>query len=33
MSKITSDHLARKAIVYIRQSSEHQVRYNTGSRE
>ncbi len=33
MSKITSDHLARKAIVYVRQSSEHQVRHNTGSQE
>ncbi len=33
MSKITLDHLARKAIVYVRQSSEHQVRHNTGSRE
>ena len=33
MSKITADHLARKAFVYVRQSSEHQVRHNTGSRE
>ena len=33
MSKITSDHLARKAIVYVRQSSEHQVRHNIGSQE
>ena len=33
MNKITADHLARKAIVYIRQSSEYQVRHNTGSQE
>lgn len=33
MNKITPDHLARRAIVYVRQSSEHQVRHNTGSRE
>ena len=33
MNEITPDHLARKAIVYVRQSSEHQVRHNTGSRE
>ena len=33
MNKITADHLARKAIVYIRQSSEYQVRHNTGSLE
>ena len=33
MNKITAEHLARKAIVYVRQSSEHQVRHNTGSRE
>ena len=31
MNKITADHLARKAIVYVRQSSVHQVRHNTGS--
>ena len=31
MNKITADHLARKAIVYVRQSSAHQVRHNTGS--
>ena len=30
MNKITADHLARKAIVYVRQSSVHQVRHNTG---
>ena len=29
--KVTSDRLARKAIVYIRQSSEHQVRHNKES--
>ena len=33
MSRITPDHLARMAIVYVRQSSEHQVRYGTGSQE
>ena len=33
MNRITADHLARKAIVYIRQSSEHQVLHNTGSRD
>ena len=33
MNKITPDHLARKAIVYVRQSSAHQVRHNTGSQE
>ena len=33
MNKITADHLARKAIVYVRQSSEYQVRHNTGSQE
>ena len=33
MNKITPDHLARQAIVYVRQSSEHQVRHNTGSQE
>ena len=33
MNRITPDHLARKAIVYVRQSSEHQVRHNTGSQE
>ena len=31
MNKITADHLARKPIVYVRQSSVHQVRHNTGS--
>ena len=31
MNKITADHLARKAVVYVRQSSVHQVRHNTGS--
>ena len=30
---ITHDHLARRAIIYIRQSSDHQVRENTGSTE
>jgi DNA invertase Pin-like site-specific DNA recombinase len=29
--KITPEHLARKAIVYLRQSSEKQVRQNTES--
>ena len=33
MNKITADHLAREAIVYVRQSSAHQVRHNTGSRD
>ena len=33
MNRITPDHLARRAIVYVRQSSEYQVRHNTGSRE
>ena len=33
MNRITADHLARKAIVYIRQSSEHQVLHNKGSQE
>ncbi len=33
MNRITADHLARKAIVYVRQSSEFQVRHNTGSQE
>ena len=33
MNRITADHLARRAIVYVRQSSEHQVRHNTGSQE
>ena len=33
MNRITPDHLARKAIVYVRQSSLHQVRHNTGSQE
>jgi hypothetical protein len=28
---VTSDHLRRKAVTYIRQSSEEQVRENTGS--
>ena len=31
MNKITPDHLAKRAIVYVRQSSDHQVRHNTGS--
>ena len=31
LRKITSDHLARKAIVYLRQSSLQQVRHNTES--
>src|SRR5688572_33335866 len=30
---ITSDHLRRKAIIYIRQSTEEQVRENSGSTE
>ena len=30
---VTRDHLRRKAAVYIRQSSEEQVRENTGSTE
>lgn len=33
MNKITPDHLARRALVYVRQSSEHQVRHNTGSQD
>ena len=33
MSKITAEHLSRKAIVYVRQSSLQQVRDNTGSQE
>lgn len=33
MSRITPEHLARGAIVYVRQSSMHQVRHNTGSQE
>src|SRR6185503_19059437 len=28
---VTSDHLRRKAVIYIRQSSEEQVQENTGS--
>lgn len=31
LQKITSDHLTRKAIVYLRQSSLQQVRHNTES--
>ena len=31
MRKITADHLARKAIVYLRQSSLQQVKHNTES--
>ena len=30
-SKITPSHLARRAIVYVRQSTEHQVRHNLES--
>ena len=30
---ITHDHLGRRAIIYIRQSTEDQVRENTGSTE
>src|SRR6266481_1525059 len=30
-SQITDAHLRRKGVVYIRQSSEEQVRYNVGS--
>ena len=30
-SKITAEHLARKAVVYLRQSSDHQVKTNTES--
>ena len=33
MNRITPDHLARQALVYVRQSSEYQVRHNTGSQE
>ena len=33
MSRITPERLARRAIVYVRQSSMHRVRHNTGSRE
>ena len=29
--KLTADHLARKAVVYVRQSSERQVRHHTES--
>lgn len=30
-NKITADHVRRRAIVYVRQSSEHQVRHNLES--
>ncbi|GMV43824.1 MAG: hypothetical protein AMXMBFR64_55400 [Myxococcales bacterium] len=30
-SKITPEHLSRRAIVYVRQSSERQVQHNTES--
>ena len=33
MNRITSEHLSRSAIVYVRQSTMHQVRNNTWSRE
>ncbi len=32
MNKITADHLAREAIVYIRQSTQTQLRHNHESR-
>ena len=32
-SKITKEHLARRAVVYLRQSSERQVRQNRESRD
>ena len=33
MTKITAEHLSRKAMIYVRQSSPQQVRDNTGSQE
>ena len=33
MSKITADHFARKAVVYVRRSFEYQVCHHTGSQE
>ena len=33
MNRVTSEHLSRAAIVYVRQSTMHQVRTNTESRK